>query len=96
MADFASLVNDVYTLTNATWLENETALAVKSATLKMHRSDFYFKDLFEVALEYSSAAYLQTIDYRTLFPRYRSLKYLRKLDSTGQNPTKFFDIITPE
>lgn len=101
MADFNSIVADVYTITNRSDLVAETILAVKSATLQLHRSDFFYKDLFETALQYSSANYLQTIEYRTLFPQYRSLKYLRKFDPTSTDQvTKgvgpFFDIIVPE
>lgn len=101
MADFASLVEDVYTLTNRRDLINQTALAVKSATLQLHRRDFFAKDLFETALAFGTADYLQSIDYRTLFPQHRSLKYIRKLDPTViSNPTygegDFFNIITPD
>ncbi len=96
MADFASLLSDVMTLTNHPELVAETTLAVKSATIKMHNTDFYFKDLFETALQYDSQDYTQTIVYRTLFPKYRSLKYLRKYDAPSNTPGKFFDLVTPE
>jgi len=96
MADFASLVADVISLTNHPELVGETALAVKSATLKMHSTDFYFKDLFETAIQYSEQDYIQVIEYRTLFPKYRSLKYLRKFDAPTNTPGVFFDLVTPE
>lgn len=101
MADFNAIVADVYTITGRPDLVAETILAVKSATLQLHRSDYFYKDLFETALQYSIADYLQTIEYRTLFPQYRSLKYLRKFDPTSTDQVtkgvgRFFDILAPE
>lgn len=101
MADFNFLVSEVKTLTNRPDLVAETILAVKSATLQLHRRDFFAKDLVEVALIYPTSDYLQSIDYRNIFPKYRALKYLRKFDPTnatfpdyGMGP--FFKLITPE
>lgn len=98
MADFNAMLSEIYTITNRPDLVAETTTALKSATLKAHSSDFYFKDLFETAIVYDAADYTQTIPYRTLFPRYRALKYLRKWDgnTVGDTAGKFFDIITPE
>jgi hypothetical protein len=98
MADFNQLVAEVCVITNRPDLAAETALAVKSATLQLHRSDFYYKDLFETALVFDEENYLQAIDYRVLFPRYRALKYLRKIYLNGSvtRMGDFLDIITPE
>lgn len=98
MADFNALVNDVYTLTKKPNLIEETKLAVKSATLQLHRQEFFSKDLLETALQYSENAYFQTIVYRSLFPRYRSTKYIRKYDmSTGIGVAgKFLIMRTPD
>lgn len=99
MANFAALVEDVYTITNARHLVNETIMAVKSATLQLHRREFFAKDLAEFTLEFPTSDYLQSIDYRTLFPRYRSLSYIRKYNASVANPAdgmgKFFTIIKP-
>ena len=53
MASFTSLLNDVYTITNRPDLIAETKLAVKQATLKMHQSDYYPKDLFETGIAWN-------------------------------------------
>ncbi len=45
---------------------------------------------------FSTSAYLQTLEYRTLFPKWRALKYIRQTDSTGTDQGPFFTIITPE
>lgn len=96
MADFDGIVGDVYTITNRADLVAETQLAVKAATLQLHRSDFFFKDLLETAIEFSTSSYLQAVDYRTLFPLYRSLKYMRKFDGTPGGVGPFLKVITPE
>ena len=95
MATFAELLADVYTLTNRSDLIAETKLAVKMATLKMHQRDYFYKDIRETGIQFLASDYTQQIDYRTLFPLYRSLKYIRKADSSGV-PGVFFDILTPE
>lgn len=98
MATFAELVQEVYTITNRPDLVNETALAVKAATLKMHHSDFYAKDLFETGIQWATPAYLQSLEYRVLVPRFRQIKFLRKfyVDALGQRPGPFFTILTPD
>jgi hypothetical protein len=95
MADFNALVDDVIKITSRPDLLVETQMAVKSATLQLHRSDFFYKDIREEVLQFNTTDYLQTIDYRTLFPRYRALKYLRKYDP-NQGVGSFLKVITPE
>lgn len=94
MATFTELCDDVYTLTNRPDLIAETKLAVKAATLKLHQSDFYFKDIYETGISFPTADYNQQIEYRTLIARYRGLKYIRKTDVSA-TPGDFLSIITP-
>jgi hypothetical protein len=94
VATFTELCDDVYTLTNRPDLIAETKLAVKAATLKIHQSDFYFKDIYETGISFSTADYNQQIEYRTLISRYRGLKYIRKTDVSA-TPGDFLSIITP-
>jgi len=98
MASFADLVSDVKIMTNRPDLDNEIKLAVKAATLKAHQSDFYPKDLFETAIQWTPIDYFQSLDYRTLVPRWRSLKYIRKYDPTNTTTPsgKIFTIAQPE
>ena len=93
---FDELVANVITITNHPELLAETQLAVRSATLQLHRRDYFYKDLMETALVFSTTDYLQTVDYRSVFPQYRSLKYLRKFDGTPTGVGAFLDIIQPE
>lgn len=94
---FTELLAEVYTLTNRPDLVAETKLAVKSSTLKLHQSDFYSKDIFELSVDLGVATnkYVYSYDYIVAISNFRTLKYLRKLDSNLQ-PAEFFTVITPE
>ena len=71
---------EVYTLTNRPDLTAQTLAAVRSATLKLHQLDYFYKDLFETSLVFSSSEFIQQLEFRSLVPRWRALKYIRKLD----------------
>ncbi len=106
MADLNSLVQKVFTITNRPDLQAETELAVKSAILQAHRLDYFPKDLREETLKFTTAEYLQAIEYKTLFPRFKSLKYIRKYDNSTTPPSNnlwyengmgsFLKMLTPE
>jgi len=91
---FTELLNEVYSLTNRPDLIAETKTAVKAATLKMHQKDYFYRDLHETGLSFASPDYVQSIEYTELFPRFRSLKYLRKYSDGAAG--KEFSILTPE
>jgi hypothetical protein len=94
--NFAELVNEVYTLTGRPDRVAETSSAIKSATLKLHQSDYYYQDIFETGIAFNSADYVQQLDYRALLPRFSAIKYLRKYDNTSGTPMGFLSLITPE
>lgn len=89
------LQEEVYTITKRPDLVAETLLAVRQSTLALHQSDYFWKDVGETGLSFPTAAYLQEIEYRSIIPQFRSIKYLRKSDSTGAVGA-FFTVITPE
>lgn len=93
-----SLVTDVYTLTNRPDLVGETLLAVKTATLKAHQSDYFYKDLFETGVMFDLSLAQQTLDYKTLIPKWRALKYVVPYDYTVPPgvPGIALEIITPD
>ena len=93
---FDELVEEVYLLTNRRDLEAETKSAVKAATLKAHKTDFYSKDIHETGVEFTSSSYRQSLDYISLISNFRALKYLRRVEDETDDEGKFFDIITPE
>lgn len=94
MASLSSLMGDVYTITNRPDLINETKLAVKQATLKMHQVDYFPKDIYETGIIWNPIDFIQSLTYRTLIPRWRTLKYLRKY--ADGVPGDFFQLLTVE
>lgn len=89
------LQQEVYSITNRPDLVAETLTAVRQSTLALHQSDFYWKDIYETGISFSASAYNQELEFRTILPRFRALKYLRKSDSTGAAGA-FFDVVQPE
>ena len=89
---------EVYTLTNRPDLTAQTLAAVRSATLKLHQLDYFYKDLFETGIVFSTSEFFQSFEYRTLIPRWRALKYLRKFDIsvTPGLAGAFFNVLVPE
>jgi len=98
MSTYSDLVADVITITDRPDLTDLTKLAVRHATLKAHKLDFFPKDIYETGIQWQIPAYIQSLEYRTLVPRWRALKYLRKYDFTTSPGTagKLFEVITPE
>lgn len=91
----AELIQEVYTLTGRPDLVDRTASAVRSATLKMHQKDFWYKDIFETGISFTTSEYFQQFAYRSLIPRWRAAKYIRKYDAVGQFAGAFLDLVTP-
>ena len=96
MTVFTDLLADVYTITNRPDLVNATKLAIRSATLKAHQIDFFYKDLFETGITFLTAEYQQVLAYKELVPRWRAFKYLRISDINGTDTDKFLTLITPD
>ena len=90
------LIAEVYTITNRPDLVGQTLTAVRSATLKLHQSDYYYKDLRETGVSFVSALYVQSLEYRPLFPKWRALKYVRKTDVAGTDTGAFLELVVPE
>lgn len=96
MATFAEILADVYSLTARPDLVAETTLAVKAATLKAHQTDFYPKDILEQAISFETPDYVHSIEYRSIIPNWRALKYLRKYDAVSGAASDFVIMSTPE
>lgn len=93
---FDELLEEVFLITNRRDLVAETKSAVKAATLKAHKTDFYSKDLFETGVEFTSADFRQSLDYISLLSNFRSFKYFRRVEDENDDVGKFIAIITPE
>jgi len=92
----AELITEVYSITGRPDRVAETLSAVKSATLKAHQSDYYYKDIFETGVAFDAADYIQALDYRSLLSNWRALKYLRKYDAAANTPGRMLKIISPD
>lgn len=93
-AAFTALMNDVYALTKRPDLVAETTYAIKAATLKAHKSDFYPKDIVETGVAFETSSYLQTLAHKELFPLWRAVAYARK--ATPADVGAFFEVLTPQ
>jgi hypothetical protein len=92
----ASILSDVYLLTNRPDLVGETTLAIKAALIKAHQSDDYIKDFNEYSIQFSSSDYFQSLDYKALIPLWRKPRYIRKYDAIGAMPGTFLTYVEPE
>lgn len=93
---FAELQEEIFLITNRRDLLAETKSALKAATLKAHQTDFYSKDIHETGVEFTTDLFRQSLDYVTLIPNFRSLKYLRRVKDENDDAGTFFNIIAPE
>ena len=91
---FDELKEEVFLITNRIDLVSETESAIKSATLKAHKSDFYSKDIFETGIEFPSADFRQSLDYVTLLSNFRAFKYFRRVEDEFDDVGQFIEIIS--
>lgn len=94
------LMSKVYTETKRPDLVSQTKQAIKAATLRLHTSDFYQKDIKEQSIQFTIADYFHQLDYKTLMTDWRALKYIRKVlvdtSANGYTAGDFLSIVTPE
>jgi len=93
---FAELLQEVYDLTGRSDRVAETKSAIKAATLKAHKLDFFSKDIFETGIEFTETNFKQSLDVFNLISNYRALKYLKRVTDENDEKGKAFTVITPE
>jgi len=94
---FTELLAEVYSITGREDLVDMTKSAVKAATLKAHQTDFYSKDIYENSYILAGGLeFTKSLDYISIIPNYRALKYLRVYDAVASEPAQFFTVLTPE
>jgi hypothetical protein len=94
--NIAELQAAVIEITNRPDLVAKTLAAVQAATLKAHHSDFYYKDIYEAEIDFTTATFEPDFEFRTFVPRWRAGKYFRKYDHDDAVPGDFFEEIVPE
>jgi len=93
---FDELVAEVILLTNRPDLTAETESAVRAATLKVHKLDFFSKDIFETGVEFPTSDFRQSLDYISFISNFRSIKYFRLAENATDDTGDFITIITPD
>lgn len=74
---FAQLVAEVLLIVKRPDLQARIEGAVRAATLKMHQSDFFYKDIVEVPVQFDLARVLQQFLPTEVVPNFRKVKYIR-------------------
>lgn len=74
---FAELQAEVLSITRRPDLIERIQGGIRAATLKIHHSDFFYKDLVEVPVEFSEVTPVQSFVPAEVLPSFRKAKYLR-------------------
>jgi len=88
------MIDAVYNITNRPDKVALTLDMIKAATLKMHSSDFYAKDIYETGYSFPSADFYQSLDYINLIPNWRAIKYLKRVEDATDVIGKHFSVIS--
>lgn len=94
--NLTELQNEVFLLTNRPDKADLTQSAIRAVTLKLHQKEYFYKDLLESGVTFPTPEFIQQVNYRTILPTFRALKYIRRLDTNTGTPAEFFDIVVPE
>lgn len=74
---FAEMQAEVLSITRRPDLIPRIQSAIKAATLKVHHSDFFYKDLVEVPIEFTEIIPIQNFVPSEVLPTFRKVKYIR-------------------
>lgn len=75
--NFTELFNEVVIITKRPDLVDRTKQAIRAATIKLHHSDLYFKDLVEIPVQFTNLFFLQSFLPTEVVPNFRMVKYIR-------------------
>lgn len=90
------LQNEVYAITNRPDMVSQTLSAVRNATLAVHQSDYFYKDLYETGIDLEQEVFIHSFEVLNPVPRFRALKYVRKTDVSMSDNGAFLDLVPPE
>jgi len=95
--NFAQIQSEVLAIVKRPDLVSRVDAAIKAATLKMHHSDFFYKDLVEVPIQFTDVQYIQNFVPSEILPNYRKVKYIRIWQGGAQGrPGPFLEHIQIE
>ena len=75
-ATITSLTQDVITITKRGDLVADIPLHLKNALIKAHTADYWLRDMFETNFVFGAPAANYSLDYKSIIPRFRTIKYL--------------------
>lgn len=98
--NFTELCDEVVLITKRPDLMTLTQSAVRTAILKTHQKDFFYRDIIETGVEFPNAEFITSFRPLDIIPRFRKPAYLREwcYDSTASGlgrPGKQFEVIEP-
>lgn len=103
MTTFATLSNELLVVVKRPDLQGDGTFSfhLRNAILKAHKANYFLKDLAESAVNYSdyvqgSGQILFEFEPRTLFPRFRTTKYITILDPQTANRIRNLAPLEPE
>lgn len=76
--NFSEIRTEVINIVKRPDLTTQINSAITAATLKAHQSAFYYKDIIEVAVEFSNSKNIQNFLPTDVLPRFRKAKYIRQ------------------
>ena len=74
---FSEMYLEVLSITKRPDLQSRIESAIRAATLKVHHSDFFYKDLVEVPIQFNEILPVQNFVPTDVLPTFRKAKYLR-------------------
>lgn len=93
---YAEILAAVNALTGHGDLPTETEQMIQAATLRMHQSDFYARDLSENTVDLGSEGFTFSFA-NTTFTRFRAIHYLRKTSAAANGTAStVYDNIDPK
>jgi hypothetical protein len=90
------LLQEVYNLTDRPELVALSKTAIKSATLKGHMSDFYYRDIYEIGVQLSEPTYIYSFIPYDIISNFRAPAYIKRVADENDEQGKAFDPITPD
>jgi hypothetical protein len=97
--NLAELQAEVILLTARPDLADLTRSAIQAATLKVHRIDYFPKDLWIGSKDLGGSfleAQISIEGATAVLPRFRTLKYVRRYDNPSGRQLEFFTVIDPQ
>lgn len=85
---YDAMLADIYTLTKRSDLEEESAVALRTATSNAHFCDAFPRDSDVRVVQLANPSFTTQLDLGTLFPRFRGMSQIRALD-IGMAPMVF-------